>query len=71
MRNLHSHFNEEFGEESVFLLQQWEKIEKKMVDFCNHKKVFTQMFKERYHTSEYKIEDQHKNNQRYGNYQEN
>ena len=29
MRNLHSHLNEEFGEESVFLLQQWEKIEKK------------------------------------------
>ena len=38
MRNLHSHLNEEFGEESVYLLQQWEKIEKKMVDFCNHRR---------------------------------
>ena len=38
MRNLHSHLNEEFGEESVFLLRQWEKIEKKMADFCNHRR---------------------------------
>ena len=30
------HLNKEFGEESVFLLRQWEKIEKKMVDFRNH-----------------------------------
>ena len=29
---------EEFGEESVFLLQQWEKIEKKMADFQNHRR---------------------------------
>ena len=38
MRNLHSHLNEKFGEESVYLLQQWEKIEKKMADFCNHRR---------------------------------
>ena len=38
MRNLHSHLNEEFGEESVFLLQQWEKYEKKIADFCNHRR---------------------------------
>ena len=38
MRNVHSHLNEEFGEESVFLLQQWEKIEKKMADFHNHRR---------------------------------
>ena len=38
MRNLHLHLKEEFGEESVFLLQQWEKIEKKMVDFRNHRR---------------------------------
>ena len=38
MRNLHSHLNEEFGKESVFLLQQWEKYEKKMVDLHNHRR---------------------------------
>ena len=38
MRNLHLHLNEEFGEESVFLLQQWEKYEKKMADFQNHRR---------------------------------
>ena len=38
MRNLHLHLKEEFGEESVFLLQQWEKIEKKMADFQNHRR---------------------------------
>ena len=38
MRNLHFQLNEEFGEESVFLLQQWEKIEKKMADFRNHRR---------------------------------
>ena len=36
MRYLHSHFNKEFGGVSVFLLQQWEKHEKKMADFQNH-----------------------------------
>ena len=38
MRNLHSHLNEEFGEESVFLLQHWEKYEKNMAHFCNHRR---------------------------------
>ena len=38
MRNLHFHLNKEFGEESVFLLQQWEKIENKMADFRNHRR---------------------------------
>ena len=38
MRNLHLHLKEEFGEESVFLLQQWEKNEKKMADFQNHRR---------------------------------
>ena len=38
MRNLHFQLNEEFGEESVFLLRQWEKIEKKMADFRNHRR---------------------------------
>ena len=36
MRNLHSHLEEEFGAESVFLLQQWEKYEKKIADYQNH-----------------------------------
>ena len=36
MRNLHSHLDKEFGGESVFLLRQWEKYEKKMADFHNH-----------------------------------
>ena len=38
MRNLHSHLYEEFGRESVFLLWQSEKYEKKMADFCNHRR---------------------------------
>ena len=38
MRNLHFQLNEEFGEESAFLLRQWEKIEKKMADFRNHRR---------------------------------
>ena len=36
MRNLHSHLDKEFGGESVFLLQLWEKYEKKMDNFQNH-----------------------------------
>ena len=38
MRNLHLDLKEEFGEKSVFLLRQWEKIEKKMADFRNHRR---------------------------------
>ena len=38
MRNLHLHLKEEFGEESVFLLQQWEKYKKEMEDFRNHRR---------------------------------
>ena len=28
--------NQEYGQESIFLLQQWEKLEKKMADYRNH-----------------------------------
>ena len=38
MRNLHLHLDKEFGEESVILQWQWEKFEKKMVDFHNHRR---------------------------------
>ena len=38
MRNLHLHLDKEFGRESVILLWQWEKYEKKMADFCNHRR---------------------------------
>ena len=27
---------QEYGQESIFLLQQWEKLEKKMADYRNH-----------------------------------
>ena len=36
MGNIHSFINVEFVQESVLLLQQWEKVEKKMADFRNH-----------------------------------
>ena len=38
MRNLHSFIKEEFGQESVLLLQQSEKIEKKMANYRNHRR---------------------------------
>ena len=36
MRSLHSFMKQEYGQESLFLLQQWEKLEKKMADYKNH-----------------------------------
>ena len=38
MRNLHVFTKEEFGEESVLKLHLWEKIEKKMADYRNHRR---------------------------------
>ena len=38
MRNLHACIKEEFGEESVLKLQLWEKIEKKMANYRNHRR---------------------------------
>ena len=38
MRNLHVFIKEEFGEESVLKLHLWEKIEKKMADYRNHRR---------------------------------
>ena len=38
MRNLHSIFKEEYGQEGIFLLRQWENLEKKMADFKNHQR---------------------------------
>ena len=40
MRNLHLHVLNENGEASVIKLQKWQKLEKKMADFQNHKKNF-------------------------------
>ena len=36
MRSLHSFIREEYGQESIFLLWQWEKLEKKMANYRNH-----------------------------------
>ena len=38
MRNLHAFIKQEFGEESVLKLQLWEKVEKKMADYKNHRR---------------------------------
>ena len=40
MRNLHAFINQEFGEENVLKLRLWEKAEKKMADYQNHR-IFT------------------------------
>ena len=37
MRNLHAYVNQEYGRGSIFLLRRWEKLEKKMADFRNHR----------------------------------
>ena len=37
MRNLHAYIKQKYGWESIFLLQQWEKLEKKMANFRNHR----------------------------------
>ena len=38
MRNLHAFIKQEFGEESVLKLRLWEKAEKKMADYKNHRR---------------------------------
>ena len=38
MRSLHAFIKEEFGQRSIFLLQQWEKLEKKMANYRNHRR---------------------------------
>ena len=37
MRNLHAYIKQEYGRGSIFLLGNWEKLEKKMADFRNHR----------------------------------
>ena len=39
MRNLHAFIKQEFGEESVLKLQLWEKAEKKMANYKNHRRI--------------------------------
>ena len=46
MRNLHAFIKEEFGEESVLILQLWEKIEKKMADYRNHRRFLIKCLKQ-------------------------
>ena len=46
MRNLHLFINAEYGKESVLLLWQWEKIEKKMVDFQTHSRFILKYLKQ-------------------------
>ena len=36
MRSLHAYIKQEYGQGSIFLLQQWEKLEKKMANYRNH-----------------------------------
>ena len=38
MRNLHAFIKQEFGGENVLKLQLWEKAEKKMADYQNHRR---------------------------------
>ena len=38
MRNLYAFIKQEFGEESVLKLQLWEKVEKKMANYKNHRR---------------------------------
>ena len=38
MRNLHAFIKQEFGEENVLKLRLWEKVEKKMADYQNHRR---------------------------------
>ena len=38
MRNLHIQLNREYDRESVKKVHQWEKYERKMVDFSNHQR---------------------------------
>ena len=38
MRNIHAKLISEYGQESVRILRQWEKLEMKMVDFQNHRR---------------------------------
>ena len=38
MRSLHSFIKQKYGQESIFLLQQWEKLEKKITDYRNHQR---------------------------------
>ena len=38
MRNIHAKLISEYGQESIKILRQWEKLEQKMVDFQNHRR---------------------------------
>ena len=38
MRSIHMKLNEEYGRENVRIFQQWEKYERKIVDFANHRR---------------------------------
>ena len=38
IRSLHMHLSTEYGRESVKTFCQWEKYERKMVDFANHRR---------------------------------
>ena len=45
MRNLHAFIKEEFGEESVLRLHLWEKNEKKMANYRNHRRFLIKCLK--------------------------
>ena len=45
MRKLHAFIKQEFGEESVFKLHLWEKTEKKMANYQNHRRFMIKCLK--------------------------
>ena len=45
MRNLHAFIKQEFGEESVLKLHLWERTEKKMADYKNHRRFLIKCLK--------------------------
>ena len=46
MRNLHMHLSTEYGKENVKIFHQWEKYEKKMANFTNHRRFTSRCLKE-------------------------
>ena len=38
MRNIHDPIRTEFGRESVTIFRRWEQLEKKIADYCNHRR---------------------------------
>ena len=46
MRSIHMHLRREYGKENVKIFCQWEKMENKMADFSNHRRLSLRCLKE-------------------------